>query len=145
MNILLTGASRGIGAATFDLFTANGHNVAGHSTRGGDGLIAGDLADPAAARAIWEAALDRLGGRIDVLVNNAGIYEGVGEDASEGNGRPLGAAPSPSTWKARPASAASPSATSGPMAAAASSMSPAARPIAAIRRSIGTMPRPNRP
>ena len=83
MNILLTGASRGIGAATFDLFTANGHNVAGHSTRGGDGLIAGDLADPAAARAIWEAALDRLGGRIDVLVNNAGIYEGVAEDASD--------------------------------------------------------------
>jgi NAD(P)-dependent dehydrogenase (short-subunit alcohol dehydrogenase family) len=31
---------------------------------------------------IWEAA-DRLGGRIEVLVNNAGIYEGVAADASD--------------------------------------------------------------
>jgi len=57
--------------------------VAGHSTRGGGGLMAGDLADPASPRKIWEAALDQLGGKIDVLVNNAGIYEGVGDDASD--------------------------------------------------------------
>jgi NAD(P)-dependent dehydrogenase (short-subunit alcohol dehydrogenase family) len=83
MNILLTGASRGIGAATLEALTNSGHKVAGHSTRGGDGLIAGDLSDPAAPRQIWDAALDRLGGRIDVLVNNAGIYEGVAVDASD--------------------------------------------------------------
>jgi 3-oxoacyl-[acyl-carrier protein] reductase len=83
MNILLTGASRGIGAATFEALTSSGHRVAGHSTRGDDGLIAGDLADPAATRKIWEAALDQLGGRIDALVNNAGIYEGVADDASD--------------------------------------------------------------
>jgi len=83
MNILLTGASRGIGAATLDLLTSTGHQVAGHSTRGGDGLIAGDLADPASINAIWDSALDALGGRIDVLVNNAGIYEGVADDASD--------------------------------------------------------------
>ena len=83
MNILLTGASRGIGAATLEALTASGHRVAGHSTRGGDGLIAGDLADPASPRKVWEAALDQLGGKIDVLVNNAGIYEGVGDDASD--------------------------------------------------------------
>jgi len=83
MNILLTGASRGIGAATFEALTSSGHKVAGHSTRGGNGLIAGDLADPASPRKIWQSALDELGGRIDVLVNNAGIYEGVADDASD--------------------------------------------------------------
>ena len=43
MNILLTGASRGIGAATLDTLIESGHQVAGHSTRGNDGLIAADL------------------------------------------------------------------------------------------------------
>ena len=80
MNILLTGASRGIGAAAFDLLRSSGHDVAGHSTRGSDELIAGDLANPDAPRRIWEEAIARLG-RIDVLVNNAGIYEAVAEDA----------------------------------------------------------------
>jgi 3-oxoacyl-[acyl-carrier protein] reductase len=82
MNILVTGASRGIGAAAYELLKSTGHNVAGHSTRGGGDLIAGDLADPDAPRSLWEAALDRLGGRIDALVNNAGIYEAVADDAS---------------------------------------------------------------
>jgi NAD(P)-dependent dehydrogenase (short-subunit alcohol dehydrogenase family) len=83
MNILLTGASRGIGAATLEAFTSTGHRVAGHSTRGGNGLIAGDLAEATAPREIWEAALDQLGGRIDALVNNAGIFEGVAVDAGD--------------------------------------------------------------
>jgi NAD(P)-dependent dehydrogenase (short-subunit alcohol dehydrogenase family) len=42
MNILITGASRGIGAAAYALLKSGGHNVAGHSTRGSDELIAGD-------------------------------------------------------------------------------------------------------
>ena len=83
MNILVTGASRGIGSAAFALLQSTGHNAAGHSTRGGGTLIAGDLADPAAPRSLWEAALDRLDGRIDVLVNNAGIYEAVADDAPD--------------------------------------------------------------
>ena len=83
MNILVTGASRGIGAATYELLKSRGHNVVGHSIKGGNGLIAGDLTDTAAPRAIWEAALDRLGGSIHAVVNNAGIYEGVDADASD--------------------------------------------------------------
>jgi NAD(P)-dependent dehydrogenase (short-subunit alcohol dehydrogenase family) len=83
MNILLTGASRGIGKAASDALTAAGHQVAGHSTRGGGGLLAADLADPAAPRALWQSALEALGGRIDVLVNNAGVYEGIADDASD--------------------------------------------------------------
>jgi NAD(P)-dependent dehydrogenase (short-subunit alcohol dehydrogenase family) len=83
MNILITGASRGIGAATSALLKRHGHNVLGHSTKGSDLLIAGDLADPAAPRAIWDTALDELDGRIDVLVNNAGIYEGVADNATD--------------------------------------------------------------
>ena len=83
MKILVTGASRGIGAAAYTLLKRSGHDVVGHSTKGSDTLIAGDLMHPGAPRDIWDTAADELGGEIDVLVNNAGIYEAVADNAPD--------------------------------------------------------------
>ena len=73
---LVTGSSRGIGAAIAAALRARGVTVIGHASRASDvDTIAADLADPAAASALWDEALARSPhGRIDVLVNNAGKF-----------------------------------------------------------------------
>jgi NAD(P)-dependent dehydrogenase (short-subunit alcohol dehydrogenase family) len=73
LNILVTGTSRGIGKAIVGALAA--HEAVGHSSAGGDGRIEADLSRPGSAERLWQAALGRLGGRIDVLVNNAGVFE----------------------------------------------------------------------
>ena len=68
-HILITGASRGIGAAIADALTTDATKVLALSSADGD------LSDPRAPDRLWRASLDKLDGRIDILVNNAGVFE----------------------------------------------------------------------
>ncbi|MBS0564026.1 MAG: SDR family oxidoreductase [Proteobacteria bacterium] len=81
--LLLTGASRGIGHATVKRFGREGWRVLTCSRQpfdprcpwpgGEENHIQIDLADPNATMAALQVIRSKLGGRLDALVNNAGI------------------------------------------------------------------------
>jgi len=86
--VLVTGASRGIGAACVRELAVRGHSVVLHCNRnrsaaeqlrgqlpGGPHVVmAANLEDPGETRALFDRAVAEAGA-IDVLVNNAGIFE----------------------------------------------------------------------
>ena len=82
--ILVTGSSRGIGAAIREQLEARCVRVIGHSTRGlEEGEIAADFTEPSAPSMLWEEALRQADGEIVVLVNNAGLFDGIPLDTSD--------------------------------------------------------------
>ncbi len=78
---IVTGGSRGIGAGLVAAYRELGYGVvsAAHTVAPSAEqdlvTVAGDIAEPDTAERIVQAALERFG-RIDTLVNNAGIYIG---------------------------------------------------------------------
>jgi len=78
---IITGASQGIGAGLTKAYRELGYAVIvtarsiGPSEDAGIVAVEGDIADPDTAQRIVDAAIERFG-RIDTLINNAGIYIG---------------------------------------------------------------------
>jgi NAD(P)-dependent dehydrogenase (short-subunit alcohol dehydrogenase family) len=78
---IITGASQGIGAGLAKAYRERGYAViaTARSTRPsvdrGLAIIGGDIADPDTAQRVVDEAVERFG-RIDTLINNAGIYIG---------------------------------------------------------------------
>jgi NAD(P)-dependent dehydrogenase (short-subunit alcohol dehydrogenase family) len=80
---VVTGASQGIGAALVEAFLERGYSVVANSRNitkanpfpasANVALVDGDIGDPKTAARIVDTAVSRFG-RIDALINNAGIF-----------------------------------------------------------------------
>lgn len=98
--VLVTGSSRGLGAATARAFAARGDHVVVHyraaegparelldSLPGtGHALAQADLSDPAAVQALAQQAVEAVG-RVDVLVNNAALFLDPADHSRRGDHR----------------------------------------------------------
>ena len=67
-SVVVTGAGRGIGKATADLFASRGSQVARLDVQPGESILTCDVTDERAV----EEAFAKIG-KIDILVNNAGV------------------------------------------------------------------------
>ncbi|MDX8347307.1 SDR family NAD(P)-dependent oxidoreductase [Cognatiyoonia sp. IB215446] len=82
MNILITGANRGIGKALFDGYAAQGQNIIGTHRQADAGAMRElDVTDPAAHARLAEAL---EGTALDLLICNAGIYPDKGQTLDHG-------------------------------------------------------------
>jgi NAD(P)-dependent dehydrogenase (short-subunit alcohol dehydrogenase family) len=85
--VIVTGASSGIGLAIAAAYLARGYKVVGNA-RSAERLqaaaaqlgnpanflaVAGDIADPRTAKALFSRAIEAFG-QVDILINNAGIF-----------------------------------------------------------------------
>ena len=76
---VITGASHGIGASLVSAYNDAGYNVVGNSRSIGTSTnpsivnIKGDIGEPATADRLLNEGVERFG-RLDTLVNNAGIF-----------------------------------------------------------------------
>ncbi|MEM4990609.1 SDR family oxidoreductase [Collimonas sp. H4R21] len=85
--VIITGASSGIGFALAEAYLQRGYNVVGNARTierllaAAEKLgnppnflaVAGDIARPATAKALFERAIAAFG-KVDILVNNAGVF-----------------------------------------------------------------------
>lgn len=78
---IVTGASQGMGEAIVQAYRARGYGVVATSRKiqpshdAGLVTVSGDIGDPETSKHLVAAAMERFG-RIDTLVNNAGIFIG---------------------------------------------------------------------